>query len=183
MAVAPLIIAGVGAGISYFGSRKAASAQERAGQAQRRAAEKQADILDLNALVAEQQGKDAIERGAQEESKFKQGVKLLIGEQRATIAAGNVDVGYGSAADVQADAAYLGDLDAATIKQNAQREAWGFRVQATDFRKRARVAREEGVMMQEAGRAQASATRIGALGSAVLTGGSLLAQRYGMGET
>lgn len=181
MAFAPLIFSGAGLAISYFGGRSAANQQERAGEAQRRAAEKQADIMDFNAQVADVQARDAIERGAQDESRFRQGVRLMIGEQRANIAAGNIDVGYGSAVDVQADAAYLGELDAHTIRQNAQREAWGFRVQATDLRKRARVARQEGVVLAEAGRAAASATRIGAL-SNVLTGtGSLLAARYGFG--
>lgn len=182
MAFAPLIIAGVGAGISAVAQWKAGTQARKAGEAQRRASEKQAEIIDFNAHVADVQAQDAVERGRQEESRFRQGVRLMVGEQRAGFAASGVDVGYGSAVDVQGDAAYLGELDALTIRQNAQREAWGFKVQAAENRMRARVVRQEGVMLEAAGRSAQTQARIGAVGGAVLTGASLLAQRYGFGR-
>jgi hypothetical protein len=179
MAAIPLIIAGVGAGISAIGQWKAGTAAKEAGQAQQAASEKQAEILDYNAHVADVQAADAIDRGAQEESKFRQGVKALVGSQRAGFAGAGVDVGYGSAVDVQGDAAYLSEIDAAQIKQNAQREAWGFKVQSVELTKRAGVTRMEGAMQAQAGEVAQSTARIGAVGGLVTTGGSLLMQKYG----
>lgn len=131
-AVIPLIIAGVGYGIDAWGKHKA-------GKAARKMADLQADALLLQhggdggfgAALGEIQAKDAIARGAQEESKFRQGVRGLIGSQRAGFAAGNIDVSYGSAVDVQAESAFMGELDALTIRTNAAREAWGYRVQGS----------------------------------------------------
>jgi hypothetical protein len=90
---------------------------------------------------------------------------VLIGTQRAGFAGQNVDVGQGSPTDVQGDAAYLGELDALKIRNNAAREAWGYRVQAQN-------ARMGGQNAQTASQYGAAATLIGG-------GISLLASRYG----
>lgn len=179
----PLIIAGVGMAVSAYSQWKAGKAAKEQGEAQRRAAEAQAKLLDFNAHVADMQAKDAVERGAEEESRFRSSVRGMIGSQRAGIAAGNVDVGYGSAVDVQADAAHLGELDALTIKTNAAREAWGYQVEAIDIRKRAAITRKEGVMMEKAGKVAQSAHRLGAIGGVVTGAGSLLAEKYGWRES
>lgn len=91
-------------------------------------------VGDFNANVAEQQAEDALTRGVEKEQTFRQGVKTLIGSQRAGYAAQNVSVESGSAVDVQADAAFLGELDALQIRTNAQREAWGYRQDAENAR-------------------------------------------------
>lgn len=157
----------------------AGEAEASAGSAQRRAAESQADLADYNAGVADLQAEDAEARGAEEESRFRMGVRGMIGSQRAGTAAGNIDVGYGSAVDVQADAAFLGELDALTIRTNAAREAWGYRVQGYDLRKRAEIARKEGVMLESAGEARASAANWQVAGTLLGTGASLAQARYG----
>ncbi|HMJ04575.1 MAG TPA: hypothetical protein VK506_16655 [Conexibacter sp.] len=158
---------------------KAGNAAKKAGEQQRQASESQAELADFNAQVADLQASDAIARGAQEESKFRQGVRGIIGSQRAGQAAGNIDVGFGSAVDVQADAAFLGEQDALTIRTNAAREAWGFKVEAADSRRRGEIARKEGVYLEKAGRATQAASRWGAAGTLVGGGASLLQQRYG----
>jgi hypothetical protein len=106
----------------------------------------------------------------------------MVGTQRAGQAAGGVDVGYGSTVDVQADAKYLGELDAQTIRQNAQREAWGYKVTAVDYRKQAEVTRMTGENALIAGQTAQTTARIGAVGGTILGVGSLLAQKYGMKE-
>jgi hypothetical protein len=84
--------------------------------AEKEAADSQADLADYNAAVAELQAKDAETRGAEEANRFRKSVNVMVGAQRAGFAAGNIDVGFGSAVDVQADAAFLGELDALTIQ-------------------------------------------------------------------
>ncbi len=164
--IIPAIIAGVGLLVTYIGSRKA-------GNASKRASESAAERDEWNAGIAELQAEDAIARGRDEESRFRTGVRRLIGSQRASFAAQGVKVNVGSAADVQGDSAYLGELDARQIRSNAEREAWGYQVEAADRRRMADIARKGGQAAQTASRWQGAST--------ALTGASMVADRYGWG--
>lgn len=133
----------------------------KAGQAAKADAE-------YNAGIAESLAEDAIERGGDEEQRFRLQVRGLIGSQRAHLAGQGVDIGVGSAVDVQADAAYLGELDARQIRKNAAREAEQHRQDAENLR-----------------RGGANAQREMAFGAAsTVLGGttSLLQARYGFGR-
>lgn len=101
----------------------------------------QSQMYEANSRIANIQAEDAIMRGDQEASKHKTQVKKLIGSQRASLAAQGVDINSGSALDVQADTAALGAEDEQTIKNNAWREAWGYKVQASDYLNSATFAR------------------------------------------
>jgi len=177
-----LALSAAGAATQAVGTIKAGNAAKRAGEAQQRASDSQAELAEFNAEVAALQAEDALKRGTEEEQRFRSTIRGTIGAQRAGFAAGNIDVGYGSAVDVQADAATLGELDALTIRTNAAREAWGYKVAESDLRRRAEIARKEGVYLEAGGRAQQSASRWGAASGLVGTGGSLLAARYGWGR-
>lgn len=146
--------------------------QHAAGAAAGRAAESQAQQYEFNAGIADLQAQDAAQRGLEEEQRFRTQVRGLIGTQRAGFAGQNVVVGDGSAADVQADSARLGELDAQQVRANAQREAWGFQVQADDLRMGAKVARQGGQAARTAANWQAA-------GSVLSAGSSLLLSRYG----
>lgn len=162
---------------------RSANAAGRAGEAGRDVAESQADLADSNAALADLQARDAIERGAEQESNFRMGVRGMVGKQRAQLAGGNIDVSYGSAVDLQADTAYMGELDSLTIRNNAAREAWGFKTQGADLRARAEIARREGVMLERQGQEAKRAGYIGAATTVIGGGASLYAQRYGMHGT
>jgi hypothetical protein len=165
------------------GDLKAGNAAKAEGLAQQDASESQAQLAEYNAAVAEVQARDAVARGAEHESKFRSGVRGIIGTQRAGIAAGNIDVGFGSAVDVQADSAFMGELDALTIRTNAAREAWGFKVQGEDLRRQAEIDRKAGRMQAAAGDARQSASRWNTVGSLLGTGSSLMGMKYGAGGT
>lgn len=155
-AAIPILIGvtAAGVGLSAFGQVKAGNAAKKIG--------------DYNAKVYEQQAQDAISRGTEDEQKFRQGVKMLIGSQKAGFAGQGVDVNSGSALDVQADAAFLGELDALTIRTNAAREANGYRAQAENARM--------------GGSAQQTASRFGAASTVLGGASSLLAAKYGWGR-
>ena len=172
MAVATLTLLGLG--LAAAGTATSVYGQHKAGKAAKEAGESQAQREEYNAAVADLQAEDALVRGAEEESRFRTSVRGLIGKQRAGFAGQGVEVGSGSAADVQADAAFLGELDARQIRANAQREAWGYRVEAADRRMGADVARRGGQAAQ-------TAARWGAAGT-VLGGSSLLLDRYRWGK-
>lgn len=171
-----------GMAVQAYGARRQVQSAVRVGELEQEAAEDQAGLFEFNAAVAEAQAADAIVRGQEERSRFRAGVKALIGSQRANYAGSNVDVGVGSALDVQADAALLGELDEITIANNAAREAWGFTVEAEDHRRRAQITRKTGRYAAEAGRINAGSIKIGAVGNILGSGTSLLAARYGWGR-
>src|SRR6266566_1887304 len=104
-----LMLAAGGTAASAYGQVKAGKAAKAAGEKQKAASESQAQLADYNAAVADLQSKDAIERGAEQESRYRTQIRGAIGTSRTQIAAGNVDVSFGSAVDVQADAAFLGE--------------------------------------------------------------------------
>ncbi len=134
---------------------------------QKRAADEGKKLAEFNAKVAEQQAREALALGKEEAERFRLSVRGLIGSQRAGFAGQNVDIGIGSPVDVVADAAFLGELDALTITTNAARQAWGFRVQAENFRR-------GGTNLQTAAKFSMASTLLG-------TGATLLAARYGGG--
>jgi hypothetical protein len=176
-----LALAGIGGTIQAIGGLKSGNAAERQGLAQQAASQDEAGLADYNAAVAELQAADAIARGTEDEQRFRSRVRGAIGAQRAGFAASNIDVNYGTAVDVQADAAFLGELDALTIRSNAAREAWGFKVQGENFTRAGQISRKEGAAFAEAGRANKTASRWGVVSSIVGTAGSMLAAKYGFG--
>lgn len=116
--------------------------------------EYQKEVADQNARIAEDEASLALQRGA-----IAKGVERMkgaqeIGAARAAQGTSGVELTSGSALDVISDAAMLNELDAQTIGNNAAREAWGYRVQATNDRAQGRLA-------QAAGRYGAAATLIG----------------------
>ncbi len=164
----------IGTALAIAGLVTSVYGQIKSGQAASRAGAAAAERDQFNASVADLQAKDALAGGADEESQFRTQVRGLIGTQRVGFASQNVDVRSGSAADVQADAAYLGELDAQRIRANAARQAWGFQVQAADYRHAAAVD-------LAGGQAAATAAYFGA-GATALTGTSQLMDRYGWGQ-
>lgn len=127
------------AGLSLAGMFMGAYGQYQAGKVNQR-------LSEYNAGVAEYQAVDAIKRGRVEATRRRTLTRGIIGAQRVSLARQGVDINDGSALDVQADSAYLGELDAQTIQNNAAREAWGFKVQAYDMRLRGDAQRQQGDM-------------------------------------
>ena len=143
----------LGAGVNAFGKMRAGNEANT--------------LYQRNAQLADWQAADALQRGKIDEKKQRRVTEQVIGSQRAGLAAQGVDVNRGSALDVQADAAYLGELDALTIRHNAAKEAWGYGVQAQDFRTKGRIAQREG--------------QFGAFSTLLGSAGSILLAKYGGG--
>lgn len=150
--------------------------QVKQGRAAKRIGESQAQLDEYNAAIAEQQADDALRRGGDEEARFAASVRGVVGEQRAGFAGQNVDVNTGSALDVQRDAQQLGHLDMLQIRRNAKREAWGYQVEAENYRRGAGIARQ-------GGQAQLAASRYAAAGTLLGGTSSLLMLRYGWGNS
>jgi hypothetical protein len=117
-------IQGVGNAASAYAESESIKAQ---GGYQRR-------MGNLNADLAESQSGDALKRAEGAVRDNKNQTRQKVGAQRASLAASGVDVGSGSAAQLQQDTELTGVQDEQTIRNNAIREAWGYRIQASNAR-------------------------------------------------
>lgn len=126
LAVTGLVL-GAAAGVQQ------AQAQKAAGQAQEAQAKE-------NAKAANTQAQNAILTGQVEEDRRRQQTRAMLAKQRTGFAANNVDMSSGSAADILGDTAAIGEQDALTIRANAAREAWGFKVDANNSMNQGRMA-------------------------------------------
>lgn len=143
-------VALIGAGVQAAGQAQAGKEAEAAGQ--------------RDALVAELQARDAESRGGIEEQRYRRQLAQIAGAQRAEIGARNVRRS-GTALDLLTDTAQVGEEDVLTIRNEAAREAWGYRTRADESRRWGATSRRNANM-------QAGAT--------LVSGG---AQAYGMWKT
>ena len=140
------------------------------GQAAKQQANYQAAVARNNAIIAERKAADARERGEVEAQQQRLRTQQLIGRQRASAAGRGVQVDEGSALDVTADTAALGELDALTIRSNAEREALGFEAEGRGFQ-------AEGELAQARGRT-AQTDALFEAGGTFLSGASRVSERW-----
>ena len=123
------------------------------GQAGAGAANYNAQVAENNRIIAEQQAADARKRGEIAEAEQRRKTVNIKGSQKASIGASGVALDSGSPLDILGDTAAFGELDALTIRNNAEREAYGYQVQGMNFgaeagllRNRAKVSEQSGWM-------------------------------------
>lgn len=116
-------IGGAGIGMQIGGAIGGAYAAYQAGKTNQK-------IFAFNQRVAEDQYKQAMERGSELEYRHRLKVSSLVGTQRAGFAGQNISLDDGTALEVQRDTAKWGELDALTIRNNAALEAWGYKMNA-----------------------------------------------------
>lgn len=129
-----MALSGFGAGMSAMGAYSQAKSQKSALKAE-------AQIQANNATLAEWQAEDAIARGETAAVQVQQQGAQMAGRQRAAFAANGVDLSYGSAMQVINDTDYLTAVDASQTVANAEREAWGYRMDARQSMDRSSAAR------------------------------------------
>lgn len=83
---------------------------------------------------------DALERGEEEVRRYNMQFAQFIGAQRTSLGAQGIDLDFGTAKDVQDDAAKWALEDVATIRLNAQREARGYKSQYGNYANQQRTA-------------------------------------------
>ena len=90
-------------------------------------------VAENNAVMAKRHAEDTLRRGALAEAEQRKRTDALKGTQKAAAAANNVVVGSGSSLDILEATAEMGELDALTIRTNAEREAAGLRFDAQNY--------------------------------------------------
>ena len=121
--IAVAVVAAVGSAVMQGIQAK------NAAQAERNAAEFNAQVANNNAIIAAQQRSTTLQQGEAEAHKSMRDQAQMIGAQRAQMAANGIDLTQGSAQDILASTKFLGGIDVNTIQSNAARQAWGYEVQ------------------------------------------------------
>lgn len=111
---------------------------------QSKQAKYQSAIADRNAEIAEAQAQDSINRGNIEADQRRREMRQRSGTAAATMGATGAELSSGTALDVFADNAQFGTLDSLTTVNNARREAYGYQVQAANYKAEASSARKQG---------------------------------------
>lgn len=166
-ATAAIAMQGAGAASSIVGSYFGAKSQKSLlnGQAQ---------IDDINARIAELGAQSVLFQGRAQTNAIGLQAGQLKGRQRVALAANGVDLGEGSAAEVQTGTDVMKEIDRNTAEGNAIRSAWGYRMQETNL--------QNDALMK---RASASAISPGmqAFSSLLSEGGKVAGSWYSMGKT
>jgi len=175
VANASMAASALGTVASAYGSYQQSKAQSAQQEAQNARAEYQAQLAENEAIRAENNAKDARARGRAEEEAYRRRVQGLQGEQRAAFAGSGVDVGSGSAVDVFADTAQMGEIDALVIRENTERRA-------SAFENRAASARAQGEMFSAASQTPVPDNAAFTAGTTLLGGlGQTAGMAYNMG--
>lgn len=101
----------------------------------------QARIADLNAQMEQDNAREALRQGGQQETSLRFQAGQLKSRQRATMAANGVRLDQGSALNRLNSTDYMTEADAATIRQNAAREAAGYRMASVGYGNQALMSR------------------------------------------
>lgn len=167
MAVAAGITAVASGGVKAYSAMKGAANQSAALKAKGAFEQQQADT---NARLLEMQGEDALRIGDLESSSIRSQGKQAAGAQKVSAAASGIDATSGSAGVAQEESLAMSQRDAQTVKNNAWREAWGFKVKAADTRNQGKfsntAAQNEAKSTLAAGGMQAASSVLDAATSA-----------------
>lgn len=158
------LIAGIG------GTALSAIGSIQQGNAQADAARYQAAVDRNNAIMANRASKDALQRAQSEEQAQRRKTADAMGRARAAYASRGVEGDFGSPLATLGDIAQFGELDAQTIRGNAQREALGYEAQAGNFASSASFKEKSAASYQTAGFLNA--------GSTALSGASSVAKNW-----
>lgn len=121
-----------------------AAAGVQQAKAQTAAAEATEQQSKENAKAANAQAQNTVLAAQVEEDRRRQQTRAMLGKQRAALAANNVDMSIGTPMELLGDTAAIGEQDALTIRANAARQAWGYKVDANNSLNEGRVAMAAG---------------------------------------
>lgn len=86
-----------------------------------------------NAKMAEIQAQDVQKRGEEEAQAVQRRGAAIKSAQRVNLAAKGLDLGYGTAADLQDQTDFFTQSDVATARTNAAKDAWGKRAMGANY--------------------------------------------------
>lgn len=121
------------------------------------------DVAEYNARVAENEAQETRTAGVEQENIQRRKTAELISKQRAQLGAANIDIGTGSALQLQEDAQILGEADALRIRS-------GFESRAGALETEAGLTETQGEFAESAGRTAAAGTLLSTTSTVLGTG-------------
>lgn len=103
-----------------------------------------AGVARNNATMADYAAEDAKRRGEQDALEVQRRAAAIKSSQRVGAAAHGLDLGYGTPADLQDQTDFFAQQDVNTVRNNAAREAWGYRTQGKNYRTQANATQSNG---------------------------------------
>lgn len=110
----------------------------------RDAAELQARQDEMNARIKEQEAYETERFGFEQAAAYQKNVREVVSAQRVQFAAQNVDVSYGTAAELQTEAQETGQLNTLDLINQARLAARGVRNESNQFLLAASARRRQG---------------------------------------
>lgn len=144
-------LAAISIGTTLVGGAVQASGANAAADANAKAAQYQQAVARNNQIIAQQYADRTNMAALTKSEMMNYRTRGVLGTAKATQAASGVDVNSGSALDVRQSIAELGDLDAQTIRYNAEQEAYGYKVRAAGFGAEGQLAGMKADAAREAG--------------------------------
>lgn len=176
VAVSALATAG-GTYMQYQASQQAAAGARSQAAAVSAADSYQAQVARNNAMIQEKNAQMAEQVGQTAEQNQRQKTAQIIGRTKTSIAANGFDTTSGTPADIVADEAKLGELDALTIRNNAARAAYGYRVEGMSDTANAGLLDMSAKNDIVAGKIKADAANIQGI-SSILSGATSLSDKF-----
>lgn len=124
-----------------FGALGSAGGQYFAKQGEKASYEAAARINEVNARIAELTAQSVLRAGMQAEQTQRLKTAQLKSSQKAAYAGNGIALDSSTVARVAASTDVLGEIDAATIKANAARTAWGYRTSGVNYTNQAAMDR------------------------------------------
>jgi hypothetical protein len=128
-------------GIMAVGTAVGAFGQMTAGAGKEAEFQYKAGIASINQRIAERNADYAVKAGEVEAQRGGMTTRFQIGSEKVQQSASGLDVNKGSAVDIRASQAEVGAEDVATTRANAQKTAYGYKVQALGFGEEANLNR------------------------------------------
>ena len=160
----PLWVQWVGTAASLASGVMSAVGQYQQGQSQKAQAEYQATISRNNAIAAGYAADDAVARGKIAADRQALKGRLLLGSMRAAMAANGQIVDQDTALDLTSDQAGENKLEELNIQSNADREAYKYRIQASNYEDTARLYEFQGENAASAGITGAAGSLLSSVG-------------------
>lgn len=114
-----------------------------AAKSQKYALKGQAAVDEANARMSELSAKTTLLAGQRQEQAVRLNNAALKSTQRNNLAANGFDLGSDSARAILNTTDILGEIDANTIASNAISQAWGYRVEGTNYSNKALMTRTQ----------------------------------------
>jgi hypothetical protein len=156
--VAALAVSAIGTGVAAYGTIQSGNAQKAAADYQAQVAQNNAAIASMNANAATQTGNTQLQAEEEQAAQHQ-------GMIRAVMGAGGIDLNSGSALRNQEGVAQVDQLNEATITSNAARSAWNYRNQGADYSATANLETMQGQQAETAGMMGAFSSMLSGAGS------------------